>query len=46
MKKTIIRKATFNVLNYLSEKVYTLREYHLVRLNQWMDSITSKFDEQ
>lgn len=46
MKNTRIRKATFNTLNYLSQKLYILREYHLERLQQWMDRITSKYDEE
>jgi len=45
MKNTRIRKVTFNILNYLSQKVYILREYHLVRLNNWMDEKTSYYNE-
>jgi len=46
MKNTTIRKVTFKILNYLSQKVYILREYHLVRLNDWMDKKTSNYNEE
>lgn len=46
MEKSRIKKAKFRVLNYLSQKVYELREIHLQKFNDWMDLLTSKYYQE
>ena len=46
MKKSRIKKFKFNVLNYLSQVIYSLREFHLQRLNDWMDKVTSEYYQE
>jgi len=46
MKKSKIKSIKFYVLNYLSQVIYSLREFHLQRLNEWMDNLTSKYYQE
>ena len=43
MKKSKLNNFRFRIIDGLAKKVYLLREFHLVRLNMWLDELAGKY---